>query len=140
MADCVQRGVGGVPAGIPSSTGSSFLNGTRVYPDGVVWDGPLIQRVATLSVIMLFTLAGNSTILVVLSRPRVAKRASRVNLFIFNLALGDLAVCLFTQSSEMLFEVGACWRHHCVASHASDIGPGSIFRACICRTPNAFHE
>ncbi|XP_042142136.1 uncharacterized protein LOC115320636 isoform X1 [Ixodes scapularis] len=106
MADCVQRGLGGVPAGVPSSTGSSSLNGTRVYPDGVVWDGPLIQRVATLSVIMLFTLVGNSTVLVVLSRPRVAKRASRVNLFIFNLALGDLAVCLFTQSSEMLFEVG----------------------------------
>ncbi|CAN8003131.1 unnamed protein product [Ixodes pacificus] len=109
MADCVQRGVGGVPAGVPSSTGSSSLNGTRVYPDGVVWDGPLIQRVATLSVIMLFTLAGNATILVVLSRPRVAKRASRVNLFIFNLALGDLAVCLFTQSSEMLFEVFGSW-------------------------------
>ncbi|EEC04466.1 hypothetical protein IscW_ISCW003227 [Ixodes scapularis] len=106
MSDCAERGVGGVPAGVPFP-GPFSWNGTRVYPDGVVWDGPLIQRVATLSIIMLFTLTGNLAILVVLSRPRIAKRASRVNLFIFNLALGDLAVCLFTQSSEVLFEVRA---------------------------------
>ncbi|CAN7985394.1 unnamed protein product, partial [Ixodes hexagonus] len=106
MADCANRGVGGVPAGVPSGA-SGYSNGSAIYPDGVVWDGPLIQRVATLAVIMCFTLAGNSAIVVVLSRPRYAKRASRVNLFIFNLAVGDLAVCLFTQSSEVLFEVRA---------------------------------
>lgn len=104
---CGDRGTGGVPAGVPGGV-PKFPNGTVVYPDDVVWDGPLVQRVVTLSLIITLTLVGNASIVAVLSRPRYTKRASRVNLFIFNLAIGDLAVCLFTQSSEILFEVPEC--------------------------------
>ncbi|EEC04393.1 hypothetical protein IscW_ISCW003126 [Ixodes scapularis] len=87
MSDCAERGVGGRAGGRPLPR-PLFLERHSCLPGRVVWDGPLIQRVATLSIIMLFTLTGNLAILVVLSRPRIAKRASRVNLFIFNLALG----------------------------------------------------
>ncbi|XP_022241204.1 uncharacterized protein LOC111085689 [Limulus polyphemus] len=79
-------------------------NNTKVYPDGAVWNGELIQRVATLGVIMTATLVGNMIIVLVLSRSRYRKRSSRVNIFILNLAIGDLAVCFITMTSEMLFE------------------------------------
>ncbi|KAH7954978.1 hypothetical protein HPB49_023597 [Dermacentor silvarum] len=106
---CGQRGLGGVP--LPGTV-ASWTNGSAeavVFPDAVVWDASLVQRVVPLSVIMFFTLAGNAAIVAVLARPRAAKRASRVNLFILHLAIGDLAVGLFTQSSEMLFEISGGW-------------------------------
>ncbi|XP_013783439.1 vasopressin V1a receptor-like, partial [Limulus polyphemus] len=80
-------------------------NETNVHPDGAVWNAELIQRVATLGVIMVATLVGNLMIVLVLSRSRYRKRSSRVNIFILNLAIGDLAVCCITMTSEMLFEV-----------------------------------
>ncbi|KAH8025622.1 hypothetical protein HPB51_010683 [Rhipicephalus microplus] len=106
---CGQRGLGGVP--LPGTV-ASWTNGSDeavVFPDAIVWDASLVQRVVPLSVIMFFTLAGNAAIVAVLARPRAAKRASRVNLFILHLAIGDLAVGLFTQSSEMLFEISGGW-------------------------------
>ncbi|XP_077516649.1 gonadotropin-releasing hormone II receptor-like [Amblyomma americanum] len=105
---CSERGLGGVP--LPGTV-ASWTNGSAavVFPDAVVWDAPQVQRVTALSIIMLFTLVGNASIVAVLARPRAAKRASRVNLFILHLAIGDLAVGLFTQSSEMLFEVSGGW-------------------------------
>ncbi|KAH7968557.1 oxytocin receptor [Rhipicephalus sanguineus] len=106
---CGQRGLGGVP--LPGTV-ASWTNGSVeavVFPDAVVWDASLVQRVVPLSVIMFFTLAGNAAIVAVLARPRAAKRASRVNLFILHLAIGDLAVGLLTQSSEMLFEISGGW-------------------------------
>lgn len=76
-----------------------------VYPEGAVWNAELIQRVVTLAIIMVATLVGNMIILLVLSRSRYRKRSSRVNIFILNLAIGDLLVCLITMTSELLFEV-----------------------------------
>ncbi|KAH7969551.1 hypothetical protein HPB52_019422 [Rhipicephalus sanguineus] len=107
---CGQRGLGGVPLPgaleLAANNESANVSSVVVFPDSAVWDGPLVQRVATLSVIMLFTLAGNAAIVAVLARPRAALRSSsRVNLFILHLAVGDLAVGLFTQTSEILFEV-----------------------------------
>nr|XP_037276587.1 gonadotropin-releasing hormone II receptor-like [Rhipicephalus microplus] len=111
---CNQRGLGGVPLPgaleLPANNESTNVSSLVVFPDSAVWDGPLVQRVATLSVIMLFTLAGNAAIVAVLARPRAAFRSSsRVNLFILHLAVGDLAVGLFTQTSEILFEVSGSW-------------------------------
>ncbi|KAH9372929.1 hypothetical protein HPB48_020067 [Haemaphysalis longicornis] len=106
-SSCSQRGLGGLPL---QPAGPSSLNDSTtsdyVFPDTVVWDSSQVQRVVALSIIMMFTLVGNSAIVAVLGRPRGTKRRSRVNLFILNLAIGDLAVGFFTQSSEMLFEVG----------------------------------
>ncbi|XP_050039525.2 gonadotropin-releasing hormone II receptor-like [Dermacentor andersoni] len=111
---CGERGLGGVPlsGALASPTNNDSTNATAVvvFPDSAVWDGPLVQRVVTLSVIMFFTLAGNAAIVAVLARPRAAMRSSsRVNLFILHLAVGDLAVGLFTQTSEILFEVSGSW-------------------------------
>ncbi|XP_050039051.1 oxytocin receptor-like [Dermacentor andersoni] len=108
-SSCGQRGLGGVP--LPGTV-ASWTNGSTeavVFPDAVDWDASLVRRVVPLSVIMFFTIAGNAAIVAVLARPRAAKRASRVNLFILHLAIGDLAVGLFTQSSEMLFEISGGW-------------------------------
>ncbi|XP_076348459.1 vasopressin V1a receptor-like [Tachypleus tridentatus] len=84
-------------------------NETNVHPDGAVWNAELIQRVATLGAIMMTTLVGNLMIVLVLSRSRYRKRSSRVNIFILNLAIGDLAVCCITMTSELLFEVFGEW-------------------------------
>lgn len=81
------------------------IRNVTVYPEGAIWDAELIQRVVTLAIIMLATLVGNTIILLVLSRSRYRKRSSRVNIFILNLAIGDLLVCLITMTSELLFEV-----------------------------------
>ncbi|XP_076344952.1 neuropeptide S receptor-like [Tachypleus tridentatus] len=84
-------------------------NDTPVFPEGAVWNAELIQRVVTLGVIMTTTFVGNMIIVLVLSRSRYRKRSSRVNIFILNLAIGDLAVCCITMTSEMLFEVFGGW-------------------------------
>ncbi|KAF8786372.1 Vasopressin V1a receptor like protein [Argiope bruennichi] len=88
--------------------GTNFVDiyhNVTVYPEGAVWNAELIQRVVTLAIIMTATLVGNTIIVLVLSRSRYRKRSSRVNIFILNLAIGDLAVCLITMTSELLFEV-----------------------------------
>ncbi|XP_022242682.1 putative gonadotropin-releasing hormone II receptor [Limulus polyphemus] len=88
---------------------SLFQNDTEIYPEGAVWNVTLIQRVVTLGVIMTATLLGNVVIVLVLSKLRYRKRSSRVNIFILNLAVGDLAVCGITMTSELLFEVFGEW-------------------------------
>ncbi|GIY50160.1 oxytocin receptor [Caerostris darwini] len=69
------------------------------------WTGTVIQQVVTLSIIMLLTLIGNTIIVLVLSLSRYRKRSPRVNIFILNLAIGDLAVCFITMASELIHEV-----------------------------------
>ncbi|XP_022258578.1 gonadotropin-releasing hormone II receptor-like [Limulus polyphemus] len=86
-----------------------YPNDTVVYPEGAVWNVTLIQRVVTLGIIMTATLLGNVIIVLVLSRLRYRRRSSRVNIFILNLAVGDLAVCGITMTSELLFEVFGEW-------------------------------
>ncbi|KFM64539.1 Oxytocin receptor, partial [Stegodyphus mimosarum] len=74
------------------------------------WSGAVIQQVITLSVIIFLTVVGNTIIVLVLSFSRYRKRSSRVNIFILNLAIGDLAVCFITMTSELLFEVFGEWK------------------------------
>lgn len=75
-----------------------LLNHTdRLTPEG-------IQRLATLSVLLVATLVGNSTLIAVLaSSTKYRTLNRRVNVFIVNLAVGDLTVCGFTITSEILF-------------------------------------
>ncbi|GIX99720.1 g_PROTEIN_RECEP_F1_2 domain-containing protein [Caerostris extrusa] len=92
--------------------GTNFVDiyhNVTIYPEGAVWNAELIQRVVTLAIIMTATLVGNTIIVLVLSRSRYRKRSSRVNIFILNLAIGDLAVCLITMTSELLFELWTLW-------------------------------
>src|SRR6218665_160526 len=87
-----------VPPLYPSTL--SILNHTdRWTPEG-------IQRLVTLSVLMVVTLIGNVTLIAVLaSSTKYRTLNRRVNIFIVNLAAGDLTVCSFTMTSEVLFVV-----------------------------------
>ncbi|XP_078677059.1 neuropeptide S receptor-like isoform X1 [Branchiostoma floridae x Branchiostoma belcheri] len=75
----------------------------------VVWTGPVIQRVATIIVLMIMTLVGNCLIIVVLTCSSAKKRFSRVNFFILHLAIGDLLVCVVTMSTEIMFVAFGQW-------------------------------
>ena len=70
-----------------------------------VWTADVIQRVATLVPLMAATLLGNAVTMVVLSCSRYRSVNSRINIFIVNLAAGDLAVCCFTMSTEVGFVI-----------------------------------
>ena len=74
-----------------------------------IWTPDVIQRVASLAFIMTLTLVGNTVIIVVLTCSRYRKRNSRVNIFIINLAVGDLAVCVCTMTTEILFVAFGQW-------------------------------
>lgn len=74
-----------------------------------IWTPDVIQRVVTLGVIMTLTFIGNTAIIFILTKTRHRKRNSRVNLFIINLAVGDLAVCCITMTTELLFVVFGEW-------------------------------
>ena len=74
-----------------------------------IWTPDVIQRVATLVVIMIMTITGNTLILIVLTCSKYRKINSRVNIFIINLAIGDLTVCLVTMTTEILFVCSGEW-------------------------------
>jgi len=77
--------------------------------NGEIWTPDVIQRVASLLFIMLLTLVGNTIIIIVLTCSRYRKRNSRVNIFIINLAVGDLMVCGVTMTTEILFVAFGEW-------------------------------
>lgn len=75
----------------------------------MIWKPDVIQRVTTLCIIMTFTFIGNMAIIIILTKTRQRKRNSRLNLFILNLAFGDMAVCCITMTTELLFVVFGKW-------------------------------
>lgn len=64
------------------------------------WPTDKIIRIFILILIMFMTLIGNSYIIFLLFCRRRRHR-TRLHLFILNLAIGDLAICLFTMTSEL---------------------------------------
>ena len=80
-------------------------DGLKLLNHKDIWTAAVIQRVVMLTVIMLMTLVGNVAIVLVLTCSRYRKLNSRVNVFIVNLAIGDLSVFLFTMTTELLFVV-----------------------------------
>ncbi|XP_060084558.1 neuropeptide S receptor-like [Ylistrum balloti] len=74
-----------------------------------IWTPDVIQRVASIVVIMVLTLVGNTVIIIILTCSRYRKRNSRVNIFIINLAVGDLTVCVVTMTTEILFVAFGEW-------------------------------
>jgi len=76
--------------------------GLPVVKRSHVWTADVIQRVATLLPLMAATLLGNAVTMVVLTCSRYRSVNSRINIFIANLAAGDLAVCCFTMSTEVV--------------------------------------
>ena len=83
----------------------TYHNGLEIVHHGEIWTPAVIQRIVMLSVIMTLTLFGNIIIIIVLTCSKYRKLNSRVNIFIVNLAIGDLTVCCFTMTTEILFVV-----------------------------------
>lgn len=77
--------------------------GLKIVYHEDVWTPEVIQRVVTLVVLMVLTLFGNVIVIVILSCSKYRKLNNRVNIFIVNLAVGDLTVCCVTMTTEVLF-------------------------------------
>ncbi|XP_042883277.1 vasopressin V1a receptor-like, partial [Penaeus japonicus] len=92
-----------------SSTNPLIPPGAKIIENSEIWTPSVIQRVVTLAILMLLSLLGNAIVIVVLTCSRTRCTASRVNVFIIHLAIGDLAVCLITMTGEILFEVFGEW-------------------------------
>ena len=60
------------------------------------------------SVIMICTIVGNIALILALTCKR-SRRIKRVNVFLVNLAVGDLAVAVFTNTTEILFLAFGDW-------------------------------
>ena len=88
-------------------TSMTMTSGLPVVNRSHVWTPDVIQRVATLLPLMVATLLGNVITMVVLTCSRYRSVNSRINIFIANLAAGDLAVCCFTMSTEVVPSVAA---------------------------------
>ena len=93
-----------VNASVSSTTDVTLMTMTYELPvvkRSHAWTPDVIQRVATLVPLMAATLLGNTVTMIVLTCSRYRSVNSRINIFIANLAAGDLAVCCFTMSTEV---------------------------------------
>ncbi|KAK2177971.1 hypothetical protein NP493_567g01001 [Ridgeia piscesae] len=88
----------------PGGTGSPHTD-LPLVRRGEMWTPEVVQRIVTLAVIMTLTLFGNVIIILVLTCSKYRRLNRRVNVFIINLAVGDLTVCCFTMTTEVLFVV-----------------------------------
>jgi len=76
--------------------------------EAAIWTPDVIARVATLVVIMVATVIGNSAMIVgILCNASLRRR--RVSIFLINLAVADLMVCVVTMTSEILFVAFGQW-------------------------------
>jgi len=85
----------------------SFPNETDFlcHEDEIPWTWARVQRVITLSILMVMSFFGNSIIIIVLTTSKTHKSLNRVNIFILNLAVGDLLIGIVTILSELILEV-----------------------------------
>jgi len=73
-----------------------------------IWTPAIIFRVSTISVLMMLTLLGNVSLIVIIAG-RAELRHKRVSVFLLNLAVGDLMVCFVTMTTEILFVAFGQW-------------------------------
>ena len=86
----------------------NITNMHLVVPYQLIWTPEVTFRVVTIAVLMFLTIIGNVSLIVsIMSSQR--KRRKRVNLFLVNLAIGDLMVCFVTMTTEILFVAFGEW-------------------------------
>ncbi|KAL3836024.1 hypothetical protein ACJMK2_021655 [Sinanodonta woodiana] len=83
------------------------LNYSNAFPYET-WSQERLIQVATMMTVMVITVIGNSVLIGMLLYKR-SRRIKRVNIFIINLAVGDLAVACITMTTEILFEAFQEW-------------------------------
>lgn len=86
---------------IDSGSWPTSTPGLEEITHGPVWTPDVVQLVATIVPIMAVTLLGNVVIIVVLTCSKHRKINTRVNIFIVNLAIGDLSVLCCTMTTEV---------------------------------------
>jgi len=91
-------------------TDSRQTTDSSVVADGesAVWTPAVVFRVTTISILMLLTLVGNVSLIAVIAS-QASLRRKRVSVFLLNLAVADLMVCLVTMSTEILFVAFGEW-------------------------------
>ena len=72
------------------------------------WSTQVLLQVAPVLLVMVATIIGNVVLIVMLVYKR-SRRIKRVNVFIINLALADLAVAFITMTTEILFAAFREW-------------------------------
>ena len=96
-----------------SLSGIDTLSGLTCVSLSDSWRSDQLQHVITLGILIPVSLLGNITIVYVLTcghrRRQQQQQLGRVNLFIVHLALADLAVCVVTMTSEILFVLLDSW-------------------------------
>lgn len=70
----------------------------------VIWTPEVVFRVSAILSLMVLTLVGNLTLLLLIVSHRKL-RQRRVNIFLVNLAVGDILVCAVTMTTELVFVV-----------------------------------
>jgi len=94
--------VGYLASSLTSTLGTSTSSSRyELVTHGQIWTSDVVQRIATLVPLMAVSLLGNAITVVVLTCSKYRKLNSRINIFIINLAIGDLAVCCFTMTTEV---------------------------------------
>lgn len=93
-----------LPAPSPSSNQLKLID----EPYQLVWTPEVVFRVTMIVVVMVFTMIGNTTLIAIIVSHRKLRRR-RVNVFLVNLAIGDLMVCFVTMTTEILFVAFGEW-------------------------------
>ncbi|XP_046336478.1 neuropeptide S receptor-like [Haliotis rufescens] len=73
-----------------------------------VWTPEVKERITVVAIIMVCTIVGNSVLMLMLLCKQ-SRRIKRVNVFLVNLAIGDIAVALITNTTEILFLAFGDW-------------------------------
>ena len=103
----------GLTSGLTSGSTSGPLGGSAINVNATtttttsaaaahVWSTEVRERIAVVTFIMVCTLLGNTTLIGVIMCKR-SRRIKRVNVFLVNLAIGDIAVAFITNTTEILF-------------------------------------
>jgi len=98
----------------PASNGSDndVIDAVAVLDSSVmadnVWKPEVVARVTTIVVIMAATLTGNVALIAGITC-HAALRRRRISVFLVNLAVGDLMVCVVTMTTEILFVAFGQW-------------------------------
>ena len=109
MVDGLESNLGKLP-NFTTTTAATIANNTdpvvRHYE--LIWTPEVVFRVTAIILVMFLTLVGNSILIsLILCHRKLRKK--RVNIFLVNLAIGDLMVCFVTMTTEILFVAFGEW-------------------------------